>query len=36
MYWGLRLERGDVLAFFRIIYFFVESHAALWQVPVKP
>ncbi|MFI7610726.1 hypothetical protein ACIBP6_05735 [Nonomuraea terrae] len=29
MYRQLRLERGDVLAFFRVIYFFVESLAAL-------
>ncbi|MGP4097270.1 hypothetical protein [Nonomuraea sp. KM90] len=33
MYRGLRLERGNVLAFFRVIYFFVESLAALARVP---
>jgi hypothetical protein len=33
MYRGLRLERGDVLSFFRVIYFFVESLAALARVP---
>ncbi|MET7330241.1 hypothetical protein [Nonomuraea sp. NPDC005650] len=36
MYRGLRLERGDVLAFFRVIYFFVESLAALSHVAVEP
>ncbi|MFG1705212.1 hypothetical protein ACFLIM_18660 [Nonomuraea sp. M3C6] len=36
MYRGLRLERGDVLAFFRVIYFFVESLAALSQVHTEP
>lgn len=35
MYRGLRLERGDVLAFFRVIYFFVESLAALTQLPTE-
>ncbi|MFG6196173.1 hypothetical protein [Nonomuraea sp. JJY05] len=34
MYRGLRLEPGDVLTFFRVIYFFVESLAALSHVPV--
>jgi hypothetical protein len=33
MYRGLRLERGDVLTFFRGIYFFVESVAAIGRVP---
>ncbi|MEV4476090.1 hypothetical protein [Nonomuraea sp. NPDC049504] len=33
MYRGLRLESGDVLAFFRVIYFFIESLAALSKVP---
>ncbi|MEO3874645.1 hypothetical protein ABGB18_38140 [Nonomuraea sp. B12E4] len=36
MYRRLRLERGDVLAFFRVIYFFVESLAALSHVPAEP
>ncbi|GAA3642307.1 hypothetical protein GCM10022224_000780 [Nonomuraea antimicrobica] len=36
MYRRLRLERGDVLGFFRVIYFFVESLAALAKVPTKP
>lgn len=29
MYRRLRLERGDVLTFFRVIYFFIESLATL-------
>jgi hypothetical protein len=33
MYRRLRLERGEVLSFFRIIYFFVESVAAIGRVP---
>lgn len=33
MYRRLRLEEGDVLAFFRGIYFFVESVAILGRVP---
>lgn len=33
MYRGLRLERGDVLGFFRVIYFFVESLGTLARVP---
>ncbi|NUP66010.1 MAG: hypothetical protein HOW71_28015 [Nonomuraea sp.] len=33
MYRGLRLERGDVLAFFRVIYFFIESLATLSRLP---
>ncbi|MBF8186104.1 hypothetical protein ITP53_10165 [Nonomuraea sp. K274] len=36
MYRGLRLERGDVLAFFRVIYFFVESLSALVSIPTEP
>ncbi|SDK92119.1 SCP2 sterol-binding domain-containing protein [Nonomuraea jiangxiensis] len=36
MYRRLRLERGNVLAFFRVIYFFVESLAALSRVPAEP
>jgi hypothetical protein len=35
-YRGLRLERGEVLGFFRVIYFFVESLAALSHVPTDP
>jgi hypothetical protein len=34
MYRRLRLERGDVLSFFRVIYFFVESVAAIGRIPV--
>ncbi|MER6950063.1 hypothetical protein ABT294_39205 [Nonomuraea sp. NPDC000554] len=33
MYRGLRLEQGDVLAFFRVIYLFVESLAVLSRLP---
>lgn len=33
MYRRLRLQEGDVLAFFRGIYFFVEAVAALARVP---
>lgn len=33
MYRRLRLEEGDVLAFFRGIYFFVESFAVIGRVP---
>ncbi|MEW9556194.1 hypothetical protein [Nonomuraea sp. NPDC050783] len=36
MYRGLRLEQGDVLAFFRTIYFFVESLAVLARLPAAP
>jgi hypothetical protein len=36
MYRGLRLERGNVLAFFRVIYFFVESLAALSRIATDP
>ncbi|MER7505719.1 hypothetical protein [Nonomuraea pusilla] len=36
MYRRLRLERGDVLAFFRVIYFFVESLATLCRVAATP
>lgn len=32
MYRRIRLERGDVLAFFRIVYFVVESLAAVGRV----
>ena len=32
MYRRIRLERGDVLAFFRMIYFVVESLAAIGRV----
>jgi hypothetical protein len=35
MYRGLRLETGDVLRFFRGIYFFVESLAQLARVPAR-
>jgi hypothetical protein len=35
MYRRIRLERGDVLAFFRMIYFVVESLAAIGRVPVR-
>jgi hypothetical protein len=35
MYRRIRLERGDVLAFFRMIYFVVESLAALSRVPAR-
>jgi hypothetical protein len=35
MYRGLRLERGDVLSFFRVIYFFVESLATLTHIPTE-
>jgi hypothetical protein len=35
MYRGLRLESGDVLRFFRGIYFFVESLAQIARVPVR-
>jgi hypothetical protein len=34
MYRRLRMLRGDVLSFFRVIYFFVESVAAIGRVPV--
>jgi hypothetical protein len=33
MYRRLRLERGDILAFFRRIYLFVEAVAAIGRVP---
>jgi hypothetical protein len=33
MYRGLRLQRGDVLMFFRAIYLFVESIAMIGRVP---
>ncbi|SEG87469.1 hypothetical protein SAMN05444920_10678 [Nonomuraea solani] len=33
MYRGVRLERGEVLAFFRVIYFFIESLATLSRIP---
>jgi hypothetical protein len=36
MYRRIRLERGDVLRFFRMIYFVVESLAALGRVPARP
>lgn len=35
MYRRLRLEKGDVLRFFRGIYFFVESVAVIGRVPAK-
>jgi hypothetical protein len=35
MYRRIRLERGDVLLFFRSIYFVVESLAALGRVPAR-
>jgi hypothetical protein len=35
MYRRIRLERGDVLAFFRMIYFVVEALAAIGRVPVR-
>jgi hypothetical protein len=35
MYRGLRLEHGDVLRFFRAIYFFVESVAVIGRVPAR-
>ncbi|NRQ36988.1 hypothetical protein HII36_34890 [Nonomuraea sp. NN258] len=35
MYRDLRLEHGDVLLFFRVIYFFIESLAAVARVPTK-
>jgi hypothetical protein len=35
MYRRIRLERGDVLAFFRIVYFVVESLAAIGRVPAR-
>jgi hypothetical protein len=35
VYRRIRLERGDVLAFFRMIYFVVESLAALGRVPAR-
>lgn len=35
MYRRIRLERGDVLRFFRMIYFVVESLAALGRVPAR-
>jgi putative sterol carrier protein len=34
MYRRLRLEEGDVVRFFRGIYFFVESIAVIGRVPV--
>jgi hypothetical protein len=36
MYRRIRLERGDVLAFFRMIYFVVEALAAIGRVPARP
>ncbi|MGH3626739.1 MAG: hypothetical protein ACRDRL_04755 [Sciscionella sp.] len=36
MYRGLLLEHGDVLAFFRGIYFFVEALAAICRIPTQP
>ena len=35
MYRRIRLERGEVLAFFRGIYFVVEALAALGRVPAR-
>jgi hypothetical protein len=35
MYRGLRLEAGDVVRFFRGIYFFVESVAVIGRVPAR-
>ena len=35
MYRGLRLEEGDVVRFFRGIYFFVESVAVIGRVPAR-
>lgn len=35
MYRGLRLEDGDVVRFFRGIYFFVESVAIIGRVPAR-
>jgi hypothetical protein len=35
MYRRIRLERGDVLTFFRLIYFVVESISALGRVPAR-
>jgi hypothetical protein len=35
MYRRLRLERGDVVRFFRGIYFFVESVAVIGRVPAR-
>jgi hypothetical protein len=35
MYRGLRLESGDVLRFFRGIYFFIESVAQIARVPAE-
>lgn len=35
MYRGLRLESGDVLRFFRGIYFFIESIAQIARVPAR-
>ena len=35
MYRGLRLEQGDVVRFFRVIYFFVESIAIIGRVPAR-
>jgi hypothetical protein len=35
MYRRLLLEKGDVVRFFRSIYFFVESVAAIGRVPAE-
>jgi hypothetical protein len=35
MYRGLRLQEGDVVRFFRGIYFFVESVALIGRVPAR-
>jgi hypothetical protein len=35
MYRGLRLQEGDVVRFFRTIYFFVESVAVIGRVPAR-
>lgn len=35
MYRRIRLQRGDVLAFFRMVYFVVESLAAIGRVPAR-
>jgi hypothetical protein len=35
MYRGLRLQEGDVVRFFRGVYFFVESVALIGRVPAR-